>query len=245
MNEIQNRLNDLYSEYLTKVLNEKGICDLIINDQISSPLFINVSTTYGNYLNADLKILYVGKENNKWYDSKERIDNGIGDILNKDQYFNSLIRLYYKFDLGKNYEKPFFDFLKIFIEDIRIKKIKAGVLWSNLLRFDCRKNWNLKNKIFEIDKNEILKKEIEILKPDVVIFVTGPGYDCFLDWTFLGCKSIQIGNTSKREKCIVKHNELPQKTYRIYHPDYHMLYKKPHSEYTTELANEIIELIIE
>ncbi len=242
MNQTQEKLNELYDSYLEKVLSNKEISNYILNDTISSPLFINLDLSSNNYIESDVKILYVGKENNGWFGFNERNVYGMNnDIFEKEKYLNSLLDLYGRFELGKKYQKPFFLFKDILAEKIEERNYKVGVLWSNLLRFDCQNKWELKKKVFEIDGNEILKKEIEILKPNLIVFVTGPNYDYFIDKTFIENEYIQINNKPIREKCIIKHQNLPRNTFRIYHPDYQLRLGK---NYRWDIVDEIVKLSV-
>jgi len=241
MKNVQNQLNELYREYLKKLLFNQKLKECLMSDHISSPLFINAETPRAEYLNADLKIIFIGKENNGWFGLNERKENGVFDIFNEEQYLNGLLDLYKRFNLGANYKSPIINFLDLIVAAFRDQKIKTGILWTNLLRIDCGKEWDLKKKTFEIDNNEILRNEIEILKPDVVVFVTGPNYDCFIDWTFKDNKGIVIDDKTISEMCMIEHSELPTKTFRFYHPDYHL---RLGSEYRFRLIEEVMKRVL-
>ncbi len=222
MNETQKKLNELYSGYLDVLQDNHKMAEYIQDESKSSPLFINVNVPYGKYLESDIKILYVGKENNGW-SSRGRLkrDYLIEGDYNDKSYVDALIGLYDSFDIGKKYRKPFFTFLFDLINSYRGKSIHIGVLWTNLLRMDCtRKNKYIKNDMFNADKNEILRKEIEVLKPDIIIFVTGPSYDNFLKRTFDDLTFNESDNKalSKRRFALLKSKYLPEISIRTYHP---------------------------
>jgi hypothetical protein len=62
----------------------------------------------------------------------------------------------------------------------------------------------------------LLQAEIEITKPSVVVFFTGPSYDHRLASTFPGLSF----ETSSRRLSRVFHPLLPRHSYRTYHPNY-------------------------
>lgn len=80
---IQNELDELY----TNVLNKDELKNLFPSDdleKISAPHLLNIDP---NYLEADTKILFVGKETNKWWGKLENfleVENAIGIL--KDRY---------------------------------------------------------------------------------------------------------------------------------------------------------------
>lgn len=222
MKETQRKLNELYFDYLEVLQNNDKMIQYVQDESKSSPLFINVDAPYGKYLESDIKILYIGKENNGWSSRaslkrKYLIEGGYSD----NSYVEALIGLYKSFNLGANYRKPFFTFLSDLIQPYRDNSIRIGVLWTNLLRMDCTgKNKYIKNDMFNADNNEILRKEIDILKPDITIFVTGPSYDNFLRKTFDDLTMHESDNKelNRRRFALLESKHLPGTTIRTYHP---------------------------
>lgn len=73
---------------------------------------------------------------------------------------------------------------------------------------------------YVIDNLNILPKEIEICKPDVIIFFSGPNYDDKLKYQFnseLIFKELD-DQIDKRYLSKIYHPLLPEKTYRTLHP---------------------------
>jgi hypothetical protein len=244
MNNLQEQLNELYLEYLKKIFMDRDLYNQVLNFKLSSPLFLDCEADFGKYKNADYKILYVGKETNYWFNKKEREKcDLLRDLSDYEKYLEALISLYKTFNLGRGYKKAFFTFLDIIVEQLRNKNDSVGVLWTNLLRHDSFGNGKISPEIKQkitFDNNYILRKEIEILKPDVIIFVTGPNYDSVLENTFPGLKKIRIDNESEREICFFEHVDLPQKSIRVYHPDYHW---RIDADYRWNLAERIEGLL--
>lgn len=226
MENLQQQLNNLYLDYLNKIFSDKELFEQILKFEISSPLFLDCSVDSGKYLESEIKVLYVGKETNYWFNEKEREEKGLlNDISNKDYYLSALVGSYKKFNIGQNYKTSLFTFMDILIEKFRANNNKSGILWTNLLRHDYYGNGKVPFEVEQkitFDNNYIFRKELEILKPDVVVFVTGPSYDYILENTFIGLKKVIINNVPEREICLLEHKDLPKKSIRVYHPGYLM-----------------------
>jgi len=183
---MQKALDELYKKELdTSRLRE------IFNDEkmlkkISAPFLINVDQSY---LDAKIKILFVGKETNKWWGKlSDFIDMPDSIEILKDRYraefFGGEVKskqsslTNYK---AENWGNPFFTEYKK-IRKALLDNKKGALVWSNLLKmdFDSGKGYSKNSKdieaIVSISKH-IFKKELEILKPDVIIFATSYTYD--------------------------------------------------------------------
>jgi len=243
MDKIQEQLNQLYKDYLKKIFSEMDLLELVDSDEISSPLFLDCHAEKGKYLDSDFKILYVGKENNYWVDSHHRERKGISDLNNFDNYIKGLTEIYYEFNIGFNYSTAFFTFLDILMDELRKDIRNVGVMWTNLLRHDSCGNGRVSPEIEQkitYDNNFVFRKELEILKPDAVVFVTGPKYDSILEKTFPGLEKSTIGKWEIGEFCSLVHKDLPKKSVRLYHPDAHKWYGE---DYRWKLVADISEII--
>lgn len=244
MNTIQGELSNLYTEYLENIFSDSNIYEQVLNFKISSPLFIDSTVEYGKYVDSDFKVLYIGQETNCWYNENERKSDGLlVDLKNNRNYIDSLIARYKKFNLGHQYKTPIFSFMDILVGRLRDKHPSTGFLWTNLLRHD---GYNGKvsdevEKRISYHKNYVLRKELEILKPNAIVFVSGPNYDYILENSFDGLKKNKIDNKPEREMCFINHINLPEKTIRVYHPNYH---KYKGKDYRCELADKIVELLL-
>jgi len=63
----------------------------------------------------------------------------------------------------------------------------------------------------------LLKEEIKIVKPDVVIFLTSWRYDDKIREVF---KGVEFDVLEKRKLSQLSHKDLPSLTFRTYHPNY-------------------------
>lgn len=135
---LQEKLDNLYLSYLDRILKDKEIIEAINNNEMSSPLFIDIKVSQGNY-KRPFKVLYVGQENNGWFSSKQRENAELQEILhsNKNKYLEALKKLYTDFDIGREYSSPIFNYLEILIHQMQEKKggeESTGFLWTNLIR---------------------------------------------------------------------------------------------------------------
>jgi hypothetical protein len=246
MENIQKKLDELYLSYLSNVLDNREVVEAIQNQEISSPLFIDVNAPQSNYINRPFKVLYVGQENNGWFNLNQRKKVGLEKISDLNKYLIELKSLYFEFNIGEQYNKPIFIFLDILIESIQNYKQgeeSTGFLWTNLIRHSGKFNEGKIPDKFEdklmYDNNFIFRKEMEILDPNAVIFVTGPNYDKFLKNTFNGISFISVKNYDINEIAVLKHANLPKYSCRVYHPNFHN--RLGGAEYMKELSQDIID----
>ena len=111
-------------------------------------------------------------------------------------------------------------------------------------------------KVIHDNNNEIFRKEVEILKPDYIFFLTGPDRDALLIETYPDAqfKNIEKWQIFENENSLfteVYSSELNAKSYRMYHPQsYNRLKWKICNRFNLEdcdaleiLSDELIELL--
>lgn len=203
---INNKLYDLYTNHI------KGITQLAhtYND-IDGPLLMKCWEK--DYLKSNFKILFVGKECNGW----------IGDV---SADLGKLLHAYEEFKLSKNGNRTVFWQYVYWMNSLLNpdQKEDTNFLWTNISKF-CNingKGLNWSTHIDTVNKFNCLKDEIEIVKPNVVIFFSGPYYDGKMNCQF----NDQLNFTQVfedipiRQLAKVNHICLPHHTYRVYHPSY-------------------------
>lgn len=171
-----------------------------------------------------------------------------------------LSRQLYKNDDYKNYyneyikynRSPFWNFFRRFKENYNI-------VWSNLDKVHTFtkgdvKALNIEDEVALNQRNlngkSILEREIEIIQPDVVIFITGPNYQQSME-TALGLDKGILQNFAQKMK--ITQNELPitsikecgnqlfdasNKVFWTYHPNY-LNYKKKLSSCIEHINNSL------
>jgi hypothetical protein len=184
---IQNRLDELYTEVLDqeeikKIFHPNDL------DKISAPHLLNIDQ---NYLETKTKILFVGKETNKWWGKLRHyleVDNAINILKQRYRvkFFGGEVPKSSNIDVLKpykaeKYSTPFFTEYKKVSEALCGGK-PGALVWSNLLKMDLERgkkysrNSKSNEQIVSLSK-EIFLKELEILKPDYIIFATSYTYD--------------------------------------------------------------------
>jgi len=220
---MQRQLDNLYQIYLETLFSDKALEEMIENFSISSPQFLDAATPRGNYIDSEFKVVLVGKETNGWFNANERKEEGLTQINKQfEKYIHSLKKLYSRHNIGANYRSPIYLFIDILFERLAEFK-KAGILLTELLRHDHYGS-RLPNEIIAkvaFDNNFIFRKELEILKPDALIFLTGPTYDRHINMTYPSAIFHELEGYSLNQVSVIENIPNIKKAVRIYHPDYH------------------------
>jgi hypothetical protein len=107
----------------------------------------------------------------------------------------------------------------------------AGVMWSNLPRFDykggsiLRASDERKDAVLRL-QGTIVLEELRALLPDVCVFLTGRDCDVILKEVFPEIEFSQVTDAHKNELARLSQVCLPHHSYRTYHPKYLNLSKK-------------------
>jgi len=143
------------------------------------------------------------------------------DFLSFDSSVDALIELYEEFAFAKTYRYRGSPYWKAFREmhDWNI----GEMLWSNLsVDFDSG-DPKKRSILLSPDRDAVLSTQADLLrgtmsltKPDVVVFVTGPSYDGIIERFFpeVSFDFVTENGSVKR----LSHNELPNLSFRTYHP---------------------------
>ena len=145
-------------------------------DNVSAPLLMHV---YDEYVTMDRKILFVGQETHSW------------GQMNLKPTVSELLTNYRNFNLGKSADyrdgkplrylrSPFWNFNRSIFHRCNshnptVTRNTNGFLWTNISKFDCNSttpSTDLQDR--NAEGFALLKAEIAILKPDIVVFLTGP-----------------------------------------------------------------------
>lgn len=169
----------------------------------SPPLLIHPPAGYSTQTR---KLFIVGQQTRKWYD----------DAVDKTD-LSSVMRLYEKYQLGLTDPRKVF---WIFVRQLeRALKVEPGaIIWSNLNKVDQAKgrpNQETSEAVRRLFP--VLQSEIEIAKPDIVLFLTGPAFDSDLVRTF---PEVVITDSKPLRIATLSHASLPKRSFRIYHPRY-------------------------
>lgn len=248
-NEIQKQLDDVYKTVLNKEIISSQFADEE-KSVLSAPFLLNIPDSYCKSKN---KILYIGKETNIWWGKIQHyidIKNSIEILKNryKAEFEGgevqrskdiSKIKTYKPKDWGNN---AFFSKFSFFEDNIK----DSSILWTNLLKMDSGVDGYAKNSIHydrikQLSK-DILLKEIDILKPDAIIFVTATStnlkhYDSAIKNTFDN-KYTNSHVIKSKELWIFEYSGI--KCYRTLHPlSYQYKSKEQKHNHYKDIADDI------
>ncbi len=240
-NEYNRQLYKLYRKYWDETYEFLKKLKEEYKKDISYPLLLYVFNTYKH---AKIKLLIIGQQTLEW--------DRFGDFDKSGDIICELMRSYRDFKLGDgtvNPGSPFWRAARILYETLNPSYQRYGFMWTNIIKIDQHNK--SKNRYGEPDdsiKKEMIRRfpvvpyEIKILKPDVVVFFTGPNYDWCLKETFPQAKFSNIPPFRKHELSFVRDNKiLPKLTFRTYHPNY--LQRSKNKELQPQnVINTIIEI---
>jgi hypothetical protein len=173
---LQAKLNDFYRATLA---GAKPLFDDKHLQELSAPLLISISEAY---LTAPVRIMFVGKETNGWWGKLEAYyaaEDAVSKLMKR-----------YQQQMGmQKWPGRFFPMLSRAARELVGAQVDA-IAWTNLLRTDWEhgKGYSRNSKDFSAAltkmSQEMLKFEVELLKPDVIIFACGASYDSVIKATF-------------------------------------------------------------
>ena len=186
------------------------------------------------YTKADIKIMFFGQETNQWVrdDETERKDEE--DLKAEYEHFHedhyNAIDVYFYHEGLKSGNRflrwginGIMDGMKEMLKDYPGKRV--SMIWNELSKLSARtKNGGgpVDSTTHQIEKElfHVIPKEIEILKPDILIFLTGPGENQYYQYileNFTVVKQIPLGDLPVHDV-----SKLPiegvKLAYKTYHP---------------------------
>jgi len=159
MNE---KLTALYERHWNKFIVEHSKIE-----HCSYPLLIKVSEEYEN---ADIRVMVVGQETDGWA-IKEKEKNNIANLQNA--------YLEYLCNNKEKYRRPFWNRknFKFFQERLTqaFSSKKVSFVWSNVSKIGKDSRGKATDEIQKLEKDyfNVFDKELQILKPHIIIFRIG------------------------------------------------------------------------
>lgn len=232
---INEQLENLYQLHWEEFSNELN--KIVNNNEFkikpSNPLLLkHAAPDY--YENADLRVMIFGQENNDWedvfYNKIDKISNIYQDFY---QGFKYGYRGYFKNHFNK--------FLGLLEQKYPNKKISC--FWNNVIKVGkAGEKGTPPEYILELEQKyfSVLKKEIEIVKPNIILFFSGHNYDKYIKHQIPDLKADNIDGFSSDELQLFKIQNVDF-AFRISHPQrlhfsgkakYEILYEKIISKIT-------------
>ena len=198
------KLKDLYLRHWEAF--EKNIW---LNPNINSalPYLIYVPKIYEN---AKFRIMFCGQETQGW--GGELYDKPHIDIDELRGIYNGFV------NIQQGYNSPFWNFQRRIIKQFP----SVGFIRNNIVKIGKKHEPGCDEAIYELTKQHfnVFKEEIGILKPDLIILLSGnQSYDSKLKESLGNYKISSISNSIKFEKIVFENPSMPS-CIRINHPRY-------------------------
>ena len=242
MGDLNIQLNQLYSARWDKLNSEiKEKTDLGYFDfNPTNPLLIQVDDEEA-WQNADIRLMFFGQETNSWcseFNEAAKPDRpGLKYLLNTyDCYFNQ--------EGCWDNPTPFFRGIGRFIELLSEKfpkPLKISFIWNNIIKLGKDGIGHPGFKIYNIEQENfsVIRDEVKLLKPNLIIFFTGHKYDKEIKDNFGDQEFAKIGPYPMKEIAKVKIDDVKY-AFRTYHSGYLWRWRKNEID---DFFNEIIDKI--
>ncbi|WP_313551199.1 hypothetical protein [Pseudomonas sp.] len=224
-------------------------------DRLTPPLLMSVPKKWEE---SKKRVLVVGQETLGWdfhadsyYPWPYPAIATLTDFANYPHSVEALSQGYLEFEFAKhqpaNYRGPYWRAYRQIRAALgeEADGRNTSVLTTNLFRMSLEGASVVYNgtadeiaRVRELSK-DLLRKEIEILKPSAVIFFTGVRYNKHLEAEFPECFTSDFHGYDQRRTSLISHPSLPLLSVRTYHP----AYLQRSSNW--KIIDQIIEAIIE
>lgn len=179
----------------------------------TNPLLIYIDKE-NDFESADIRVMIYGQETNTWY---EDFNNDIKPILDcYDKFYNGGQCWTY----GGQFWNGFSKFWKMLEEKYPDKKIRF--VWNNIVKIGKSDDKGFPpDYIYEVERNHfsVINDELQIIKPNLVLFLSGPNYDSIIADNFGQIKYEALAPYSERWLSQV---QIPNVdfAFRTYHPNF-------------------------
>jgi hypothetical protein len=226
---INDQLAQLYSAHWDDLIKHGAeVC----SPPPTNPLLLKLDE--GAFASASKRILICGQES-AWARFGTSIDDGM------EKYFQFFIKggLYSEVG-GSSFWKAFRYFEREFRQ--LFGKDDCTFIWQNLSkmgRFDGENGVTPAIRQLERDHFPVLRDEMAILQPDIVLFLTGPNRDDDIRFHFPDVQLSTAGTESNfRRLAWLSSRDLPVASLRLYHPRYGPASTKEYKSSVVDLINQ-------
>jgi hypothetical protein len=163
---MNNQLKALYQSKWNDITNAVSQLEV----KAASPLLIKVSD---EYYHADIRVMVVGQETDGWHGCFNEKQKSVSELM--DSYYD----YFYKISLNgrKRTKRAFWNNknFSFFEKSIKAEGKSVSFIWNNISKIGNmgrgRPHPNIKK--IERESFNVIRSEIEILKPNLIIFTTG------------------------------------------------------------------------
>ena len=230
---INSRLYNLYAPHWPSLI-EYGF-------RVNSPVPTNpllLCFDEAKYLCADKRILICGQETWGWGKFGSSIEHCMAS------YRSFFIDGEYYDGYGVSAFWKAFRYFETHLSKI-FEGLNIQFIWENLSKIGRNDGaTGVTNDIRTLERQyfPILREEITLLKPDIVLFLTGPDRDHDIRFHFPDAKYIQAGDEANlRRRAWISSSYLPVCTLRLYHPSYYAAWTNTYKAEAVSLINNMSE----
>src|SRR5258708_7205087 len=192
----------------------------------------------GAFSSASKRILISGQEN----PGCGRFGTSIHDQM--AGYFRFFIKRQFYPEVGRS---AFWKAFRYFERELRqlFGKDDCTFIYQNLSkmgRYDCENGVTPEIRQLERDHFPVLRHEMAILQPDIVLFLTGPNRDDDIRFHFPEVQLSAAGTESNlRRLAWLSSRDLPFASLRLYHPSYYRAWTNEYRSTVVSLINQRCE----
>jgi hypothetical protein len=233
-----------FKEHLTNLYNDKWVdfseelkkADYITN--FAMPFLLDIP----DEINNKFRIMIYGQETWGWHDGKD-IDSWIENGM------NGYRRFFWDKNFYKEYGKSsFWQAFRFYEKNIPIILRESNVdiepifIWNNISKLGLGKGKTGVNDLSrELERQyfNVIREEFDIIKPHLVIFLTGPTRDHDIKFSFKESQFKRACDTfSQRKMALININGI--EAVRLYHPAYFGGFNKKYKKESLEVIRKII-----
>ena len=216
---VQDELNELYRRF-TDIDLVRTVCGgaeaaEAMTQEVDGPFLIKSRMEYEQ---SPLKLVIIGQENDGWIGPyKEFLET---------KTLAEAIQLYDDFELERSHNTTFFRYFAEIRNNISPSALpnRREALWLNLFKFNQGMSpqmieSNYREQVLQL-QGDVFQKEIALLKPQVVVFLTGPYYDPIIRRFYPGMQIASVEERPTNQLARIVHDQLPDACFRTYHPSY-------------------------
>lgn len=212
----------------------------------SYPLLLKINED--EHYKADLKIMIMGQETDSWERQQKRpfspIDQSSKIVASTVDDFMDTYRTFLD-KWGKN--SPFWHYIKDIDKTLhhKLPGKTIEIIWNNIYKIGNKeKGKNRPTDVIRSFENKhlnVIEEEVNILRPDIIIFFTGPNYEKRVEKIFpITLSTPLVPSINERELAKFQlSNGIT--AYRTYHPAY--LHRNNKAEYRDYICKDIIQSI--
>lgn len=208
----------LHSLYKSNWLSLCAAMEPILSDEMfgikpTCPLLLSVQDEE-EFKSADIRIMVYGQETNNWYkqftSDLEVVLGFYRGFFNEDEWIQTRGQFWRGFSRFKS------------LIEAKYPEKKVRVLWNNIVKIGKHQAKGFPpGYIYEVEREYfcLTAAELDIIKPNVVLFLSGPNYDGILLDKFGHLDKSGIEPFTERQLAQIKLKGVDF-AFRTYHPNY-------------------------